>query len=64
MRQFLEDATGLSIYPLISFLIFFTFFFGVLIWMKLQPKSYYTAMKQLPLTDETDALPTSTPADR
>lgn len=65
MRQFLEDATGLSIYPLISFIIFFSFFFGVLVWMWLQPKSYYTTMEQLPLSDDADnTVPTSSPAQQ
>jgi len=61
MRQFLEHATGLSIYPIISFVIFLSFFLGVLLFLWLSPKSYFVEMKNLPLADDPDATPGSQP---
>lgn len=49
MRHFLENLTGLSIYPLLSFVLFGTFFLGMLIWMFSQPASYFKADSMLPL---------------
>jgi cbb3-type cytochrome oxidase subunit 3 len=52
MRQFLEHATGLSIYPTISFVMFSLFFLGVLVWVFTRDSGYLSAMKNLPLDDE------------
>ncbi len=53
MRHFLETVTGLSIYPLISFVLFGLFFLGVLLWMFTRSRAYFTELSQLPL-DATD----------
>lgn len=53
MRQFLEHVTGLSIYPLISFVLFGSFFIGMLIWLFTERKQYFTEMEALPLSDNT-----------
>jgi cytochrome c oxidase cbb3-type subunit IV len=49
MRYFLENLTGLSIYPLLSFVLFGSFFLAMLIWMICQPASYFKADSMLPL---------------
>lgn len=49
MRHFLESVTGLSIYPLISFVLFGLFFLGVLLWMFTRSRAYFAELSQLPL---------------
>ncbi len=58
MRQFLENQTGLSIYPMLSLVIFLIFFTGVLMWALLVDKRYLDAMGQMPLdtSDTTEAI--------
>jgi cytochrome c oxidase cbb3-type subunit 4 len=47
----LDTIVGIEIYPLISFVIFFSFFIGLLAWVILMKKSYVLELEQLPLTD-------------
>ena len=54
MRQFLEHVTGLSIYPIISFLIFFVFFLGMLLRVALMSKREVGEMEMLPLEADDD----------
>lgn len=66
MRQFLENTTGLSIYPLIGMTIFIGFFLLVLLQMALTRRAHYREMAALPLeeVDRTPRIPTSQPANR
>jgi hypothetical protein len=48
-RHYLESITGVEIYPLISLVIFFLFFTGLILWAWKANKSYITAMKNIPL---------------
>lgn len=58
MRQFLEHATGLSIYPLISFVLFGLFFLAMLGWMFSRSKAYYHEVETIPfLSDDTQNFP-------
>ncbi len=50
--NYLKAISGVEIYPLISLLIFFTFFMGLAIWVFRVNKSYLTKMENLPLEDE------------
>jgi cytochrome c oxidase cbb3-type subunit 4 len=51
IRQTLEHISGISIYPLISFVIFFAFF-TVLIWYVFSlRKKHVEELSQLPLED-------------
>lgn len=47
----LETIAGIEIYPLISFIIFFSFFIGLLAWVIFMKKSYIAELEQLPLTE-------------
>lgn len=52
IRESLEAITGVSIYPMISFILFFTFFTGMLIWVFRQSKADITEISNLPLHDD------------
>jgi len=52
MRQFLNGIQGVDIYLIISLLIFFTFFVGMLIWLLKANKSYIQEAKNIPFNDE------------
>jgi cytochrome c oxidase cbb3-type subunit 4 len=52
IRESLEAITGVSIYPMISFILFFTFFTGMLVWVFRQSKADITEISNLPLHDD------------
>lgn len=52
IRESLEAITGVSIYPMISFILFFTFFTGMLVWVFRQSKVDITEISNLPLHDD------------
>jgi cytochrome c oxidase cbb3-type subunit IV len=47
--NYLESITGIGIYPLISFMIFFLFFVGVSIYLVVRGKSHFENMARTPL---------------
>jgi cbb3-type cytochrome oxidase subunit 3 len=48
-KQYLESIDGIEIYPIISLLIFFTFFVGLFWWVFTTSKQQTKAMSELPL---------------
>jgi cbb3-type cytochrome oxidase subunit 3 len=52
IRESLEAITGVSIYPMFSFILFFTFFTGMLVWVFRQSKADITEISNLPLHDD------------
>lgn len=52
MRQFLNGVQGVDIYLIISLLIFFTFFVGMLIWLVRANKTYIQEAKNIPFNNE------------
>jgi len=58
IKHHMETITGIEIFPLISFLIFFTFFVILLIWVFRSSKEYIAEVEKLPLDQEpqTDLL--------
>lgn len=56
IKYHMTSITGIEIYPLISFIIFFTFFLVMLVWVVRSDKKFITKMGNLPLDDslETD----------
>ncbi len=53
IKEYLQSIDGVSIYPIISLLIFFVFFAVIIIWMFKVDKNYLKKMSNLPLeTDE------------
>jgi cbb3-type cytochrome oxidase subunit 3 len=51
MRQFLNGVQGVDIYLIISLLIFFTFFIGMLVWLITAKKDKMQQIKNIPLND-------------
>ena len=54
IKHHMETIAGIEIFPLISFLIFFTFFVLLLIYVIRSSKEYIAEVEQLPL-EGTDA---------
>ena len=53
----METIVGIEIYPIISFIIFFTFFVVVLAYLVIQRKEYFDQLSMMPL--EEDQSPTN-----
>ncbi|MBL4604660.1 MAG: CcoQ/FixQ family Cbb3-type cytochrome c oxidase assembly chaperone [Flavobacteriaceae bacterium] len=51
VKNHLVSITGIEIYPLISLLIFFTFFVVLFWWVFTAKKEYTNEVSQLPLND-------------
>ena len=48
-KHYFERIEGIEIYPIISLIIFITFFVGLLIWVLKVDKKYINKMKGMPL---------------
>ncbi len=49
LEEILSKVPSVEIYPIISFILFFAFFIGILIWTFRVDKNYTKRMKELPL---------------
>ncbi len=58
-KNILSSLENVNTYGVISIVLFFTFFCGMLIWAFCLKKNYLTSMEALPLDDGT-ATPSST----
>ncbi|WP_035564591.1 hypothetical protein [Hymenobacter sp. IS2118] len=56
-REVLQSITGIAIYPLISFVIFFVFFVGLLGYVVVVNRQHITAMSMLPLLEDEPLTP-------
>ncbi|WP_258102763.1 CcoQ/FixQ family Cbb3-type cytochrome c oxidase assembly chaperone [Marinoscillum sp. MHG1-6] len=54
IKHHMETITGIEIYPLISFIIFFAFFIGLTIYVIRVSKSHINYVSRLPLDSKTD----------
>lgn len=52
--NYLETITGIGIYPMISLLLFTTFFAAVMIWVFKADSGFIDHMKQIPLENDTN----------
>lgn len=52
IRDVLQSIEGISLYPVISLIIFVLFFLVLIIWMVKVDKNYINKMKNLPLDQE------------
>jgi len=48
-KNYMESISGIEIYPIISLLIFFTFFMGLFWWVATTKKEYIEEVSNLPL---------------
>ena len=55
-RHYLESIAGVDVYPMISLLIFFTFFTGLAIWVLQANKQYISDVKNLPLDKDNHSI--------
>ncbi len=51
IKHHMETIAGIDIFPIISFIIFFTFFLVVAAYVIKQSKSYFDEVSLLPLDD-------------
>ena len=51
LKGHLESITGIEIYPMISLLIFFTFFVALFWWVLTAKKEYINTVSNLPLDE-------------
>ena len=54
IKQYAETMDGINIYPIISLIIFFLFFVGLLYYVRKMDKSKIEKIKSLPLDLEDD----------
>lgn len=54
VRNVLETIQGIEIYPLISFVIFFSFFVILIVSVIRMKKEYIDEISRLPLDDDSD----------
>ncbi|MBI1287348.1 MAG: CcoQ/FixQ family Cbb3-type cytochrome c oxidase assembly chaperone [Flavobacteriales bacterium] len=55
IKHHMETIAGIDIYPVLSFIIFFTFFLVVAAYVFKQSKSYFDEVSMLPLEDSQDS---------
>lgn len=48
-KNVLQSIAGVTVYPLISFAIFFLFFIGLIVYVLVVSRQHLSAMSQLPL---------------
>ncbi|MFI5144063.1 MAG: cytochrome C oxidase Cbb3 [Ignavibacteria bacterium] len=53
-QSIFDGSNGLAIYQVISFMIFFLIFIGVIIWIIKMDKGLIERMKSIPLDSDTD----------
>ena len=61
-KEVLQSITGIAIYPLISFVIFFLFFVALLGYVLVANRQHISAMSMLPLVDDEPSTPKSNPS--
>ncbi|WAC02328.1 CcoQ/FixQ family Cbb3-type cytochrome c oxidase assembly chaperone [Lacinutrix neustonica] len=54
VKNYMDSIPGIEIYPLISLLIFFTFFAGLFWWVITAKKEYLNKVSNLPLDNQND----------
>jgi len=56
VKNHMESIAGIEIYPMISLLIFFTFFVVLFYWVFTAKKEYINTVSNIPLENENDTL--------
>ncbi|HRN42367.1 MAG: CcoQ/FixQ family Cbb3-type cytochrome c oxidase assembly chaperone [Flavobacteriales bacterium] len=52
VKHTMDTISGIEIFPIISLIIFFTFFMGLLLWVSKSSKTYINHVENLPFEDE------------
>ncbi|MEM6641884.1 MAG: CcoQ/FixQ family Cbb3-type cytochrome c oxidase assembly chaperone [Bacteroidota bacterium] len=53
IKHHMETISGIEIYPIISFLIFFIFFFALIFYVVRVDKKVFSDISKIPLEDKT-----------
>lgn len=56
IKHHMDTIIGIGIYPLVSFVLFFTFFVLMLIWLRKVGRNHIDHMAALPITEEFSTL--------
>lgn len=56
VKNHMESITGIEIYPMISLLIFFTFFVALFWWVITAKKDYIETVSNMPLDNQNDDI--------
>ncbi|MEL0457171.1 CcoQ/FixQ family Cbb3-type cytochrome c oxidase assembly chaperone [Tamlana flava] len=56
VKNHMESITGIEIYPIISLLIFFTFFVVLFWWVFTAKKDYIKKVSNIPLDNQNDDI--------
>ena len=56
VKGYMDSIEGIEIYPIISLLIFFTFFVGLFYWVFTAKKDYIENVSNLPLDNQNDQI--------
>lgn len=60
IKEYLQSIDGVAIYPIISLIIFISFFTAMIIWLIKVDKNYISKMKNLPLDENKEKNPNNT----
>ncbi|MBL7984980.1 MAG: CcoQ/FixQ family Cbb3-type cytochrome c oxidase assembly chaperone [Flavobacteriales bacterium] len=52
IKHHLDTIAGVGIFPVISFVLFFTFFIAMLLWLRKVSRTHIEHMSSLPLVNE------------
>ncbi len=55
-KNYMESISGIEIYPIISLLIFFTFFVVLFLWVFTAKKDYIKTVSNIPLDNQNDDI--------
>lgn len=55
IKHSMETIGGIEIYPIISLVIFFTFFVGLFVWVMTYKKETIEELSNMPFMDEDDS---------
>ena len=56
-KNILQSIDNIAIWPVISFVIFFVFFIGLLLWVFTRDKEFIAKMKSMPIKESDEKGP-------
>ena len=56
VKGYMDSIVGIEIYPIISLIIFFTFFVVLFLWVFTAKKEYIKTVSNLPLENQNDQI--------
>lgn len=59
IKHHMDTITGIGLYPAISFVLFFTFFILMLIWIRKVSRTHIDHMAALPISEDLTTLETA-----